>query len=98
MKAIIFSLCLCFILVGCAGNKPAALAENDACEKTCSMQCRTGTLVTSPVTLEATHVPDYTPIGACLHVNGYCELDSQEHCQLVGGMYQGDGVQCPTIK
>lgn len=98
-KVLVLSL-IALSMTGCSGTKSnvADVTTATECPKECAMQCRTGTLVTSPITLEATHVPDYTPIGACIHINGYCELDSQAHCQLVGGVYQGDGAQCPVVK
>jgi hypothetical protein len=34
------------------------------------------------------------PTGACCFTDGRCEIDYQSHCDELGGVYQGDGIEC----
>ncbi|USN98916.1 MAG: hypothetical protein H6810_12305 [Phycisphaeraceae bacterium] len=36
-------------------------------------------------------------VGACCLPDGSCSIDSQEHCQQVGGAFQGDGTVCEDV-
>jgi len=38
--------------------------------------------------------PQPVPTGACCLVNTNCLLETEENCDLVGGVYQGDAIGC----